>query len=269
MFDGVVLHHARCGEGREVSKVGEVGHCAIAVVDARSGAEGQAFLVGLPAQTGVSELIGDGLARGGSSGDRLDSIEVGESDKGSGDFIPGIDGGGFGVSAGAPDGADIAGVDGDGGVAAAVVGVRDPGGDVGRAGGVAPVRGVIAADSKVGASDDFEVIGEAGMADGEVVGGEVDAAGVDLAVQIRLVGVVDDLLVAVVFHHDQEDVIEMGDAAGMILLSESDGGQRHGEETQCCFPEHGFRTSPDWILGNTGHRGGSAAWAKGTVRRVR
>ena len=103
------------------------------------------------------------------------------------------------------------------------------------------------------------------MADGEVVGGEVDAAGVDLAVEIRLVGIIDDLLIAVVFHHDEEDVIEMGDAAGMVLLRESDGGQRRGEETQCCFPEHGFRTSPDWILGNTGHRG-SAARARGTVR---
>ena len=100
------------------------------------------------------------------------------------------------------------------------------------------------------------------MADGEVVGGEVDAAGVDEAVQIRLVGIVDDLLIAVVFHHDQEDVIEMGDAAGMVLLSESDGGQRHGEETQCCFSEHEFRTSPDWILGIPATRG-SAARARG------
>jgi len=99
------------------------------------------------------------------------------------------------------------------------------------------------------------------------LGGEVDAAGVDLAVQIRLVGVVDDLLVAVVFHHDQEDVIEMGDARGMVLLSESDGRQRHGEETQCCFPEHGFRTllTGFWGIPATG---GSAARAKVTVRRA-
>ena len=44
-------------------------------------------------------------------------------------------------------------------------------------------------------------------------------------VEVRFVRVVEDLLVSVVFHHDEEDVIETRNAAGMVLLSESEGRQ--------------------------------------------
>jgi len=68
------------------------------------------------------------------------------------------------------------------------------------------------------------------MADREVVGGEINAATVDEAVQVRLVGIVDDLLVAVVLHHDKKHVVEMRDSPGVFLLREAGELRAHRRE---------------------------------------
>src|SRR5208282_5724127 len=50
------------------------------------------------------------------------------------------------------------------------------------------------------------------MPDGEIVGCQVYLLVDDQAIQVRFVGIVDDLSVAVIFHHDYENVIEMRNA---------------------------------------------------------
>ena len=79
------------------------------------------------------------------------------------------------------------------------------------------------------------------MTNREVVGGEVDAATVDEAVEVGFVGVIDDLLIAVVLHHDEKHMVEMRNSAGVVLLREAGNCKRTGEKSQgCCVPEHGF-----------------------------
>ncbi len=48
------------------------------------------------------------------------------------------------------------------------------------------------------------------MADGEVVCGE--ACGFDVLIDPRIVWVADDLIVTMIFHQDDEDVVQMGNA---------------------------------------------------------
>ena len=83
-----------------------------------------------------------------------------------------------------------------------------------------PIGIVIGMDTEIGGADDFQVVGEAGMGDGEVVGGAVSALGV--LIDEGRVGIVDDLGVAVILHHDDEDVIQTGNASwdGALLRGE-------------------------------------------------
>ncbi len=65
------------------------------------------------------------------------------------------------------------------------------------------------------------------MADGEVVRRQVDRAAVDLAVDERHGRIVDDLLIAVVLHHDHEQVIQTGNALRHRTLA-GHGNSRDG-----------------------------------------
>ena len=110
----------------------------------------------------------------------------------------------FGIGADAPDGADVAAV------WSIEVGLHAA--EIGLAIHVVPVRVVVGAHAEVRATDDFEIVGGARVADGEVIGGGV--RGLGELVRKGGVRVADDLAVAVVFHHDHEDVIEAWDAFG-------------------------------------------------------
>ena len=75
--------------------------------------------------------------------------------------------------------------------AAAVIGVHNSGRQVGRAGRVMPGGRVVAADSEIRAANDFQIVGQAGMPHGEIVGREIDFLVRDQAIQVGLVRIVD------------------------------------------------------------------------------
>ena len=87
---------------------------------------------------------------------------------------------------------------------------------VGRAVGIVPVRRVVVDHAKVGTADDFEVIGQAGVPDREEVGCQVFLPG--HLVDEGRIAVADDLFVSMVFHHDQEHMIEVGNAGPMLVM---------------------------------------------------
>lgn len=160
-------------------------------------------------------MIRDGLAFGGRSGNRLHAVDIGEvGELRESDLVPVVNRRSLGICAGTRNRAYVTGVDGDGRVPAAVIGVHNAGHDVGRTRCAAPVRGVVAADAEIGAANDLEVVGKARMADGKIVGGEIDPLACDETVEVRLIGIFVDLLVAVVLHHDHEDMIKMPDTLG-------------------------------------------------------
>src|SRR5271157_5121315 len=101
------------------------------------------------------------------------------------------------------------------------IGVYGAGYYVGLTCRVAPIRRIVAADAEVGTTNDLEIIGETGMANGKIVGCEIDLAVLDNAIQVRLVGVADNLLISMVLHHDHEEVIEMRNGIGIrAVISE-------------------------------------------------
>jgi hypothetical protein len=61
----------------------------------------------------------------------------------------------------------------------------------------------------------------------KIVRCEIDFAALDQAIHVRLVGVADNLLKPVVLHHDDEEVIEMGNPMGIRVAI----GQRGTYET--------------------------------------
>jgi hypothetical protein len=96
-----------------------------------------------------------------------------------------------------------------------------------------PVGAVVVENNEVGAADDLKIVGGAGVSDAEVVGGDV--GGLGQLIEEGGVGVVDDLAVAVVLHHDDEDVIEVGNAFGNSgFLSEEGAGQEGCGYGKCC-----------------------------------
>ncbi len=83
-----------------------------------------------------------------------------------------------------------------------------------------------------------EIVGQAGMSNGEIILGGVH--GFCILVHKRLVGIADYLRVRVIFHHDHEDVIEVWNAFGHRTFLRGRSA-RHGrsEQTQnCCFVHH-------------------------------
>ena len=87
-------------------------------------------------------------------------------------------------------------------------------------------------------TDDFQIVGQAGMGDGEII---VRAIGrFRQLVDKRIIGIADDLAVPVVFHHDDENVIQLWHTLGNgALLRGRRGGEGHGSETQqCCLSQH-------------------------------
>ena len=69
---------------------------------------------------------------------------------------------------------------------------------------------IVAANAEIRAADDFQIVGQAGMPDGEIVGREIHFLVGDQAVQVRLVRVIDHLLIAVILHHDDENMVQVG-----------------------------------------------------------
>ena len=80
-----------------------------------------------------------------------------------------------------------------------------------------------------------------GCADCKIIGCQVDLSCRDLAIEVGFVGIVDDLLVAMVFHHDEKYMIEMRNAGGnTALLGDGGTGQYAGDKADCCcLLEHG------------------------------
>jgi hypothetical protein len=81
-----------------------------------------------------------------------------------------------------------------------------------------PGWGIVAADAEIRAANDFQVVGQAGMPNGEIVRGEIDFLIGDQAIQVRFVWIIQDLLVSVVLHHDYEHVIQTLNAFRDIAL---------------------------------------------------
>ena len=73
-----------------------------------------------------------------------------------------------------------------------------------------PVRRIIVPNTEVRAPDDFQIIRQTRMTDGKIMGGQIRA--VREPIEERHVRIADDLTIGMIFHHDQEHVIEMRDA---------------------------------------------------------
>ena len=114
----------------------------------------------MPASSSWSAMVSPYGMRGS---DRFHAIDIGQGDKGAVSFIPSIHGRCLSVFAGAGDGAEVAGIDRDGRVAAAIVGVYHAAGNVRRARPAAPIGSIVAADREIRAADDFQIVGEARM----------------------------------------------------------------------------------------------------------
>ena len=200
---GIGLHHARGGKRRERGEVCQVGGRAVAIVDAKDGTEREALLVALPRQSCLRELVTNRLAFGRRGRHRLHAIDIGKIRKlRQSYFVPSVNGWSLSVLSCSGDWADISRVDRNWRVATAVIGVHNAGDDIGRASRATPGWSIVAADTEVGAANDFEVICQAWMADREVVLCVIDLLVCDETVEVRLVGIIEDLQVAVVLHHD-------------------------------------------------------------------
>jgi hypothetical protein len=90
-----------------------------------------------------------------------------------------------------------------------------------------PCRVVVVEHAEIRSADDFEIIGQARMRDCEVVGGEVRT--MRHLVDVWRVRIVENLAVAMVFHHDDEHVAEVRNAPRNRSL----GGKR-GARKSCC-----------------------------------
>src|SRR5262249_19602128 len=72
---------------------------------------------------------------------------------------------------------------------------------------IVPVRRMIVQHAEIRTADDFQIICQAGMSNCEIIGRKPGAT--RELVSERHVRAVDNLRVAVIFHHDQEHVIKM------------------------------------------------------------
>jgi len=72
---------------------------------------------------------------------------------------------------------------------------------------IMPIWIVIALHAEIGAANNFEIVGQAWMTDREVFLREIGFLG--QAVDEWSVGIVHDLAVAVVLHHDQKHMVEL------------------------------------------------------------
>src|SRR6266852_7843629 len=167
VLDGVEVNERLSFVGQRGQDFRVAGEEAVAVVDAIGAGGGQAFLIAFPAFAPGDQLVGDGLAGNvGIGRDRLDAINVDVSRRAR-SFVGEIDGGSGGVGSSAVDGAD--------GWEGAVVQGRLAGREVGEAIGVVPIGAVVVQDAEVGAANGFEIVGQAGMGDGEIIARGVDA----------------------------------------------------------------------------------------------
>src|SRR5215467_8359424 len=91
------------------------------------------------------------------------------------DFIPRIDSGGLGIRAGSGDGAHVTCFDRHPwGRRECGIGIDQSALQVSCAIVASPIRVVIAADAEVGATHDFEVVGQTRMANGKIPLGKID-----------------------------------------------------------------------------------------------
>ncbi len=135
-----------------------------------------------------------------TGGNGLDSIDVEDTCR-RGSLIGVIDGRGGGIGTFTVDGA----------VGRRCIGIErgDAADDVGCAGGAVPVGRVVVEHTEVGSAEHFNVVGEAGVGHTKVAGTDVGRMG--KLVDEGSVGIVENLAVAMVLHHDHKDVVEVGD----------------------------------------------------------
>ena len=73
------------------------------------------------------------------------------------------------------------------------------------------------------------------MSDSEIIGRKIDFPAGNQTVQVGFVRIAEDLLITMVFHHDQKDMIEMRNTGrDAVFLGESARRERTGDETDCC-----------------------------------
>src|SRR5208337_3570268 len=121
------------------------------------------------------------------------------------------------------------------------IGVYGAGYNVGLTCRIAPIRRIVAADAEVRTTDDLEIIGETWMPHRKIVRCEIDLAVLDNAMQVRLVGIADNLLISMVLHHDHEEVIEMRNGIGIrAVISEHGAHQTSSRQQGSCRLESKF-----------------------------
>ncbi len=90
-----------------------------------------------------------------------------------------------------------------------------------------PVGIVVATHAEIGAADELQVIGQAGMAHGEVVARHIDVIALQQAVDVRHRRIAGDLLKCVVLHDDEKHVIQARYAARHVAFG-GETGTRDG-----------------------------------------
>ena len=158
-----------------------------------------------------------------AGGNGLDSINIKHTCR-RGSLIGVIDGRGGGIGTFTVDGAVWRGCRG--------IERGDAADDVGSAGGAVPVGGVVVEKAEVGSAQYFNVVGEAGVGHTKVAGTNVGRMG--KLVDEGSVGIVENLAVAVVLHHDHEDMVEMGDSFGNSSFLSGKGSREQSHREACC-----------------------------------
>ena len=203
--EGVVLH------GVELRHAGlrlrDVGDQAVTGVDLVGAIGRQVLLIGLPGFSEFDELVGDSDAARECGRDRI--IVDGFFRR---SFVGGIHGWCRRVPAGSGNWARVG--------CGTFVCWR-PGLDVWHAGFVVPVGRIVVDYAKVRSADNFQVVGEAGVTDCKVIGGEI--GGLCVAVNERGVRVADDLGVVMILHQNHKSVIKAGNASIVVLSQHSAG----------------------------------------------
>src|ERR1019366_8952138 len=107
--------------------------------------------------------------RGGNRGVRCFAIEV-DLARRPGDFVRAVQRRSSRIRSTPPDRANVG--------ARRIIGVGYSGGEIGRARRAVPIGRVIAVDTEVRAAHNFEVVGQAGVGNGKVVGCQIGRLGI-------------------------------------------------------------------------------------------
>ena len=105
-----------------------------------------------------------------------------------------------------------------------IVSVGHAGSEIGSTGRIVPVGTIVTLYPKVRSDNYFQIIRQAGVSDGEEVCGRIASLGE--LVDEGSIRVVENLAVAVVLHHDQEDMVESWDTCSTLNIV-TIPGERH------------------------------------------